>query len=141
MCSYFSKSGDKYSFSIKQAAQEAFDAKLDQFNTKKKFTRRSSKSASDWRTTKFFTRQYQVLEPLTKNNIWCLVCYISGLETIKRIFLQKKIFKLTQFMYFCLVVGANGSITLSKIYIKLYQKNYFIILKSQINHVFSFWVQ
>ena len=137
MCSYFSKSGDKYSFSIKQAAQEAFDAKLDQFNTKKKFTRRSSKSASDWRTTKFFTRQYQALEPLTKNIMVFDVLH----QTIERIFLQKKIFKLTQFMYFCLVVGANGSITLSKIYIKLYQKNYFIILKSQINHVFSFWVQ
>ena len=35
MCSYFSKSEDKCSFAMKQAAQEAFDAKLDQFNTMK----------------------------------------------------------------------------------------------------------
>ena len=36
MCSYFSKSKDKCSFAMNQAAQEAFDAKLDQFNTMKK---------------------------------------------------------------------------------------------------------
>ena len=35
MYSYFSKSEDKCSFAVKQAAQEAFDAKLDQFNTMK----------------------------------------------------------------------------------------------------------
>ena len=50
----------------------------------------------------------------------------------------KKIFKSTQFMYFYLVVGAQGSLTWLKLYIKLYQKNYFIILKNQMNHVFSF---
>ena len=32
MCSYFSKSEDKCSFAMKQAAREAFDTKLDQFN-------------------------------------------------------------------------------------------------------------
>ena len=76
MCSYFSKSEDKCLFAMKQAAQEAFNAKLDQFNTMKitfrsggylsyfaraasekgfswsavckyKFTRRTFKSASD----------------------------------------------------------------------------------------------
>ena len=35
MCSYFSKSEDKCSFAMKQAAREAFDNKLDQFNTMK----------------------------------------------------------------------------------------------------------
>ena len=35
MCSYFSKSEDKCSFAMKQVAQEAFEAKLDQFNTMK----------------------------------------------------------------------------------------------------------
>ena len=35
MCSYFSKSEDKCSFAIKQAVLEAFDNKLDQFNTMK----------------------------------------------------------------------------------------------------------
>ena len=77
----------------------------------------------------------QVLEPLTKNNAWCLMCYISGLEIMYKMFLQKKIFKSTQFMYFYLVVGPQGSLTWLKLYIKLYQKNYFIILKKQINHV------
>ena len=33
MCSYFSKSEDKCSFAMKQAVREAFDIKLDQFNT------------------------------------------------------------------------------------------------------------
>ena len=35
MCPYFSKSEDKCPFAIKQAAREAFDNKLDQFNTMK----------------------------------------------------------------------------------------------------------
>ena len=35
MFSYFSKSEDKCSFAMKQVAHEAFDAKLDQFNTMK----------------------------------------------------------------------------------------------------------
>ena len=35
MCSYFSKSEDKCSFVMKQAAREAFDTNLDQFNTMK----------------------------------------------------------------------------------------------------------
>ena len=35
MCCYFSKSEDKCSFDMKQAAHEAFDTKLDQFNTMK----------------------------------------------------------------------------------------------------------
>ena len=35
MCSYFSKSEDKCSFALKQAAHKAFDTKLDQFNTMK----------------------------------------------------------------------------------------------------------
>ena len=35
MCSYFSKSEDKCSFPMKKAAREAFDTKLDQFNTLK----------------------------------------------------------------------------------------------------------
>ena len=33
MCSYISKSEDKYSFAMKQAALESFDTKLYQFNT------------------------------------------------------------------------------------------------------------
>ena len=35
MCSYFSKTEDKCSFAMKQAAREAFDTKLDQSNTMK----------------------------------------------------------------------------------------------------------
>ena len=35
MCSYISKTEDKCSFAMKQAAREAFDTKLDQFNTMK----------------------------------------------------------------------------------------------------------
>ena len=35
MCSYFSKSEKKFSFAMKKAAREAFDTKLDQFNTMK----------------------------------------------------------------------------------------------------------
>ena len=34
----------------------------------------------------------QILEALTKNNVRCLMCYISGLEITKRMFLQKKIY-------------------------------------------------
>ena len=54
---------------------------------------------------------------------------------------SKKIFRLTRFLYFYLVVEAQGSLTWLKQYINLFQKNYFIIVKNQINHVFSFWVQ
>ena len=53
---------------------------------------------------------------------------------------KKKIFRLNQFIYFYLVVEAPGRLTWLK-YIKLCQKNYFSILKNQINHVFSFWIQ
>ena len=53
---------------------------------------------------------------------------------------KKKIFRLNQSIYFYLVVEAPGRLTCIK-YIKLCEKNYFIILKNQINHVFSFWVQ
>ena len=53
-------------------------------------------------------------------------------------FLQKKIFRLTQFIYFYLVVEAQGTLNWLKLYIKLYQQNYFFILKNQITHVFSF---
>ena len=60
---------------------------------------------------------------------------------VKNVSSKKKIFRLTQFLYFYLVVEAQGSLTWLKLYIKLYQQNYFIILKNQINHVFSFWVQ
>ena len=35
VCSYFSKSEDKCSFVMRQAASEAFDSKLDQFNAMK----------------------------------------------------------------------------------------------------------
>ena len=35
MCSYFSKTEDKCSFAMKQAAREAFDTKLEQSNTMK----------------------------------------------------------------------------------------------------------
>ena len=39
MCSCFSKSEGKYSFAMKQAPQEAFDTKLDQFNTMKNISK------------------------------------------------------------------------------------------------------
>ena len=60
---------------------------------------------------------------------------------VKNVSSKKNIFNLTQFMHFYLVVEAQGSLTWLKLFIKLYQKNHFITLKNQINHVFSFWVQ
>ena len=54
---------------------------------------------------------------------------------------SKKIFKLTRFMYFYLIVEVQGSLIPLKLCIKLYQKNSFIILKNQIKDLFSFWVQ
>ena len=69
------------------------------------------------------------------------MCYNSGQEIKLKMFLQEKIFRLTQSTYFYLVVEAQGSLTWLKQYIRLCQKNYVMDLKKLINHVFSFWVQ
>ena len=42
---------------------------------------------------------------------------------------------------FLCVTGETGSFIWLKLYTKLNQKSYFVILQNQINRFFSFWVQ
>ena len=59
-------------------------------------------------------KSLHILEALTKSNVWCLMCYISGQGIMLKMFLQKKNLQITPIHIFLSGSGGTGKSHLAK---------------------------